>query len=292
VVGARIASMGIATELGGMMKKLLAVGVGLLGFGCALESGAPEALENVESIEQGVVTRTKNVSFLPARICDAFKTDIDAWGWSCFGDYRHTEACKEVLKAGVWPAGPRWKYVGSSSSLFFTPEGSTWQAVDDEISVANVEQIACYNVDKATELPLVLFRDGLGPGKKALEISTIFEHIRSVTVSATATIVLAGRRDPAYNDTVEIALQTQNAAGAWVDRAVRGSDYVYLHSHQVEGDVMQVLTTSAKVPANEPTRVLLRMGPGAVSGSDVSFSLQKAELRGEECVPSNNGGCL
>jgi hypothetical protein len=41
-----------------------------LGFGCALGTGTPEAMERVDSVEEGVVTRAKTVSFFPARTCD------------------------------------------------------------------------------------------------------------------------------------------------------------------------------------------------------------------------------
>jgi hypothetical protein len=275
------------------MKKLLVVGVALLGVGCALEVEAPQPMENVGAIEQGVVTRTKAVSFLPARMCDGVKKDIDAWNWSCFADYRHTEACTAVLKPRPWPAGPRWTYVGSDGALYFTPAGgSSWHAVDDEISLANVDDVACYNAGKSSEHPVVHYGPGHPPGRRGLSIDTIFEHIRSVTVRATATVVLGPRKDPAYSDTLQVAVQTQNSAGAWVDRAVRGSAYVRIDSHEVTGEVKQTLTTSVKVPANQPVRMLMRTGPGAVNGSDVGFSLLDAELRGEECVPANDGGCL
>jgi hypothetical protein len=277
------------------MKNLFALGVALLGVGCALQTGAPEALEDVDSLEQSVVTRAKTISFLPARICDAIKSDVDAWNWSCFADYSHTQACTEGLQFSAVKAAPKKKYVGNGRSIYFGPGGGqSWYYVDDEVKVANVDGIACYNVGKSNEYPLIRFREGLKAGRNALVIDTIFEHIRSITVRATVDLAFVSYSDPVYDSTVELALQTQNSSGTWVDRAVRASDYARFNTDENawEGEPSQILTTSAKVPANEPVRMQLRTGSGAISGSDVRFSVRDAELRGEECVPDNGGGCL
>jgi hypothetical protein len=277
-----------------MMKNLLVLGIGLLSLGCALETGAPEEVESVDSIQQGVVTRAKTVSFLPARMCDSIKSDIDAWNWSCFANFSQTAECTEGWAFGAPKAAPRRKYVGSGTSIYFAPGGGqSWYVVDDEIRVANVSSIACYSVGKDNEYPLIRFREGLKPGRSALAIETIFEHIRPITVRATVDIAFVAG-DPVYDKTVEVALQTQSSAGAWVDRAVRGSEYAYFDADEVAwvGEPSQILTVSAKVPANDVVRLLVRTGSGAVSGSDVRFSLRDAELRGEECVPDVSGGCL
>jgi hypothetical protein len=276
------------------MKNLLALGLGLLGIGCALETGAPDEMENVDGATAAVVTRAKTISFLPARICDAIKSDVDSWDWSCWSDFRHTNACTEGWKAGIGKVAPKRKYVGSGSSIYFTPGSSSWHDVDDELFVANVESISCYNLGKSNEYPLVHFNEGLGPGKKVLSVETIFEHIRAVTVKGTVDIAFRNWSDPAYNDAVELVVQTVNSKGAWVDRAVRGSDYAFFNNdtNRWDGEPAQTLTVSAKVPANEPVRLLMRTGDGATKGNDVQVSLKDAELRGEECVPNNSGGCL
>lgn len=134
---------------------------------------------------------------------------------------------------------------------------------------------------------------GLGPNRSLFEISTIFEHERTVSVRASVLVDLAFDYGGANDNAVEVVVQSEDEDGSLVDRAVKGTTAVRWNEQEgVVGKLRQSLVVSAKVQPNISTRMLVRRGSGAVAGDSVSVTLRDMQYRGEECVPNNSGGCL
>jgi hypothetical protein len=267
------------------MKNLAILSLGLCGLGCAYETSTPDNAESVDSVQEHVTTRAKTLSFQPAWLCDGYALDAISANVSCtniFGKY-----CK-------YDMNDQFRAIGTD--FLFVPNDSKGRVqLGEELSLAYVKNVACYNANESNEDAMIHYREGLPSGRALLDYDTIFEHIRDVNVRGTIDVSFMTWSDKAYIDTVVIALQVQDSNGKWVDKVENGNTLVYFDTKKVvwRGDARQTISASAKLPANEPVRFRVRTGSGAVSGSDVRFTIHDAELRGEECVPSNvPGECL
>jgi len=297
------------------MKSTMLV-MALFGAGCTYDT-SNDGDESPAETSAAVTVRAKTVSFEPLQLCEGWVRDAKAAELTCTNNLGNPcpSAVPRTGGAGGTSLNPMlgqllpiWNGRFTPPTLYFeSSDPKRWIDLNAETWVRHFSSISCHRATDPADVR-VNYASGIPRGRPLLITETIFEHIRDVKVRGTVDIEFRG--EGAEDGAIEVALQSANADGQWIDHAVTRSTFVGYVLYEVApadpplhpteapspgelvGDHRQVLQVSATLPANETVLLRVRAGVGTV-GKATGTVIHDIEFRGEECVPSNiPGECL